>query len=314
MDSLEERLRGWMLDPTIGRLVATVVGLAVLTAIIKAVQRGLAGRIRDGETRYRVRKAVAFAGYLLAAVYLTALFSDRLSGLTVAFGVAGAGIAFALQEVIASVAGWLALTFSNFYHPGDRVQLGGIKGDVIDIGVLRTTLMELGQWVDGDLYNGRIVRVANSFVFKEPVFNYSADFPFLWDEIRIPIRYASDRAAARELLQRVADEILSEYARTALAAWKELVRKYRIEDARVDPIITLVANDNWLEYTLRYVVDFRRRRGTKDVLFNRILDLVDASGGRVQLASATFELVAAPPLTVRTAGAAPVGSGPEPVG
>ncbi len=100
------------------------------------------------------------------------------AGLSVALGVPGAGIAFALQEVIASVASWVAVSFGNFYSPGDRVQLGGIKGDVIDVGVLRTTLMEMGEWVNGDLYNGRIVRVANSFVFKEPVYNYSADFPF----------------------------------------------------------------------------------------------------------------------------------------
>jgi small-conductance mechanosensitive channel len=67
----------------------------------------------------------------------------------------------------------------RFYNTGDRVQLGGIKGDVMDIGVLRTTIMETGQWVDGDLYNGRIVLIANSYVFKEPVFNYSGDFPFM---------------------------------------------------------------------------------------------------------------------------------------
>jgi small-conductance mechanosensitive channel len=68
--------------------------------------------------------------------------------------------------------------FGGFYNSGDRVQLGGIKGDVMDIGVLRTTIMETGQWVDGDLYNGRIVLIAASF-FKEPVFNYSGDFPFM---------------------------------------------------------------------------------------------------------------------------------------
>ncbi|MEP7380653.1 MAG: mechanosensitive ion channel domain-containing protein [Gemmatimonadota bacterium] len=76
-----------------------------------------------------------------------------------------------MQEVIASVAGWVALTFSCFYSPGDRVQLGGIKVDVIDVGVLRTTLMEIGEWVKGDHYTGRIVRIANSFVFTAPVFN-----------------------------------------------------------------------------------------------------------------------------------------------
>lgn len=85
------------------------------------------------------------------------------------FGVLGAGVAFALQEVIASVAGWIAQSFGRLYDVGDRIQLGGIKGDVIDIGVLRTTLMECGGWVNGDQYNGRVVRVANSFIFKEPV-------------------------------------------------------------------------------------------------------------------------------------------------
>jgi small-conductance mechanosensitive channel len=127
------------------------------------------------------------------------VFSDRLGQSTVAFGVAGAGFAFALQEVIASVAGWLAVSWGGFYRTGDRVQLGGIKSDVVDIGMLRTTLLEVGQWVNGDLYNGRVLRVANSFVFKEPVFNYSADLPFLRDEIRVPIRYGTDWRLARRL-------------------------------------------------------------------------------------------------------------------
>jgi hypothetical protein len=61
---------------------------------------------------------------------------------------------------------------------GDRVQLGGIKGDVMDIGIVLTTIMETGQWVDGDLYNGRGID-SQQLCFKEPVFNYSGDFPFL---------------------------------------------------------------------------------------------------------------------------------------
>ena len=235
----------------------------------------------------------------MIALALTVIFSDRLGSLTVAFGVAGAGIAFALQEVIGSVAGWVAVMFGNFYRIGDRVQLGGIKGDVIDVGVLRTTLMEVGEWVQGDLYNGRIVRVANSFVFKEPVFNYTADFPFLWDEIRLPVRYGSDHREARALLERIAKDQLSEYAAGAKETWKHLVGRYAIEDARVEPMVTMIANDNWIELTLRYAVDTKRRRATKDELFMAILDAVKATDGRVQLASATFELVGAPALEVR---------------
>lgn len=297
--NLPDSLSRILQSPLVTRLLIVLVGLVVVVALVRLVQRGGLRYIKDTDTRYRARKAVSFIGYLAAMLVILAVFSDRLGGLTVALGVAGAGIAFALQEVIASVAGWFAITFSGFYDPGDRVQVGGIKGDVIDIGILRTTLMEVGEWVKGDLYSGRVVRVANSFVFKEPVFNYSGEFPFLWDEITVPVKYGSDHRMARALITRVADEQLSDYASRAKEAWKDLVARFLIEDARVDPMITMVANDNWIEFTLRYVVDFKGRRGVKDRLFTRLLDEIDATGGKVALASATFHLVETPVFDVR---------------
>ena len=176
---MKEFIDKYLFDPTIGKIVTLFVGIAVIWVIVKIIQINVLSKIKDSDNRYRAKKFGGFVGFLLTVLLLTVIYSDKLGGLTVAFGVAGAGIAFALQEVIASFAGWLAIMFGGFYKSGDRVQLGGIKGDVMDIGVLRTTMMETGQWVDGDLYNGRIVLVANSFVFKEPVYNYSGDFPFL---------------------------------------------------------------------------------------------------------------------------------------
>lgn len=278
--------------------IASLVAIAVVLIVSQIAQRSAARRLNDVGVRYRVRKALALASYAISLLVILTIFSDRLGGFTVAFGVAGAGIAFALQEVIASAAGWIAISFGNFYSPGNRVELGGIKGDVIDIGILRTTLMEVGQWVDGDLYNGRIVRVANSFVFKEPVVNYSADFPFLWDEIRIPVRYGSDWKYARQILQQVADETCSQYAKDSEQAWAATVRRYALEAARLEPAVTMVANDNWLELTLRYVADYRSRRATKDRLYTRFLEEVDKSGDRVRLASATVEIVNLPTFDV----------------
>ncbi|HOE80475.1 MAG TPA: mechanosensitive ion channel [Smithellaceae bacterium] len=292
----------WLYDPTVGKIVAVIAGVLVITLMTRMVGTVLLARIDSIDTRYRLRKLVNAAGTLAAIILITVVFSNKLGNLTVAFGVAGAGIAFALQEVIASIAGWIAVSFGNFYSVGDRVQLGGITGDVIDIGVLRTTLMETGQWVKADLYNGRIVRVANSFVFKEPVFNYSGDFPFLWDEITVPVKYGSDYKLAREILQKIADDALGGIVPGAKKTWHEMVIKYRIEDARIEPIVTLIANDNWLEFTIRYVTDFKRRRLTKDILFTRIMEEFDATDGKVSLASATFHLVEAPVLNVRMTG------------
>ncbi|MEQ1948939.1 MAG: mechanosensitive ion channel domain-containing protein [Bryobacteraceae bacterium] len=291
----------WLYNPGVGKLVSVVVGISIVFALVRFIQRSLSRYIEDVDTRYRARKFVSYLGYVAALVVTTTVFSDKLGGFTVAFGVAGAGIAFALQEVIASVAGWVAISLGNFYSPGDRVQLGGIKGDVIDVSILRTTLMEVGEWVAGDLYSGRIVRIANSFVFKEPVFNYSGDFPFLWDEITLPIRYGSDWALARNTLQGIVDEVLTTYAAQVKDSWASMVRQYRVEEANVEPMITLRATDNWIEFTVRYVVDYRKRRWMKDHLFTRILEEVDKSGGKIRLASATFELVEGSRMDVRLA-------------
>ncbi|MCF8245558.1 MAG: mechanosensitive ion channel family protein [Saprospiraceae bacterium] len=296
---MEAQIQKILYDPLVGKLVTILIGIAIIWLIIKALQRSFFSKIKDNDNRYRAKKFSSFIGYFLTLVLVTVVFSDKLGNLTIALGVAGAGIAFALQEVIASFAGWLAIMFGGFYRSGDRVQLGGIKGDVMDIGVLRTTIMETGQWVDGDLYNGRIVLIANSFVFKEPVFNYSGDFPFLWDEIKIPIQYGSNYDIAKEIFLQVGKAVAGDLTEKSKEKWTVLQSQFRLETAQTEPMVSLVANDNWVEYTLRYVVGYKKRRITKSELFTQILKKVEATNGQVKFASATFHLVEAPEFKVK---------------
>lgn len=300
--SMQQFVEGWLFDPTIGKLVSATVAILIVMALVRVGKGGVTRYIQEPGNLYRAKKMVTFLGYFTGIIVLSMIFSANLGKMAVAFGVAGAGIAFALQEVIASLAGWVAISFGNFYNTGDRVQLGGIKGDVIDIGMLRTTMMEIGQWVNADLYNGRIVKIANSFVFKEPVFNYSGDFPFLWDEITVPVKYGCDYRLSRDIFQRVLVEVTGEYSSQAKASWAELIHQYRVDPTEIDPRVFLVANDNWMEFTLRYVVDYKKRRITKDQLFTRILEEVDQTNGRVALASATFHLVETPEIKVQLVG------------
>ncbi|MCT0248103.1 mechanosensitive ion channel family protein [Synechococcus sp. CS-205] len=282
------------------QLIVALLGLLLIVLAVRLAQHVITRNLRDSDSRYYGRKLITFGGYLAGILLVSIVYRDRLVGLTVAIGVASAGIAFALQEVIGSIAGWIAISFGGFYKPGDRVQLGGIKGDVIDIGILRTTMMELGEWVDSDLYSGRVVRIANSFVFKEPVFNYSGDFPFLWDEIKVPVKHGSDHHQARAILEKVVNDLYTDELMLASSqAWNQLIRRYLIEPASLEPAISLVVTDNWLAYTVRYIVDCKRRRLTKDLLYTAILDAFQASGGRVSIASTTVQLVEAPPLEVR---------------
>ncbi len=296
---MEETLRSWLFDPTVGKIVTIAVVLAIVLIVSRIAKGTVTRYVKANDTRYRLRKFITFLSYVVVILILSIIFSDRLGGLTVALGVAGAGVAFALQEVIASFAGWFAVTFAGFYKPGDRVQLGGIKGDVIDVSFLRTTVMEVGEWVKGDQYTGRVVRIANSFVFKEPVFNYSGDFPFLWDEITVPVKYGGDHRLARKILLKVATEVVGDYSVGAAQAWTDFSKQYLLEDAFTDPMVTLIADDNWMEFTVRYVVGFKSRRGTKDALFTRILDEFAKTDRRVEFASATFHLVETPTIDVR---------------
>ncbi len=298
---MQDQIKRWLFDPTLEKILAALIGVGIVYLIGRLMQRSVNRHATDPDTRYRARKLVTFSGYVISLVVIASVFSDRLPNLTVAFGVAGAGIAFALQDVIASVAGWLAVTFGSLYSPGDRVQLGAIKGDVIDVGILRTTLMELGQWVNGDNYNGRIVRVANSFVLKEPVYNYSADFPFLWDEITLPVRYGSNWEYTRKILEQTVNEMSGGYVIESHAAWQKAVYKYRLEEARIEPTITLAANDNWIEFTARYIVDYRKRRFVKDRIFTRFLEEVDKSNNQIRMASTTVEVVNLPRLDIQFA-------------
>ena len=150
-------------------------------------------KIENDKNRYTAQKSLEFFGYIMILMVTISFFTGALKDLTIAIGLFSAGVALTLQELILSIAGSFYIFIVRVYAPGDRIELNGIKGDVINIDSVYTTIMEIGQWVSSDNYSGRIVKISNAFVFKGPVYNYSADFPFVWDEITIPIRYGSVR-------------------------------------------------------------------------------------------------------------------------
>ncbi len=281
-------------NPTFVNVASVFILFLIVYVLVKIIQKSATRLISENSSKYKVRKLINFFGYLIFVVGVMFIYNSKLSGFGTAIGVAGAGIAFALQEIIVSIAGYIAIFSSHFYRVGDRVKLGGIKGDVIDIGILRTTLMEIGDWVNGDLYNGKMVRVANSFVFKEPVYNYSGDFPFLWDEITIPIKTNGDYKYAKELFTKVLEEEVGDFANSSQDSWNKMIGTYSIENARVKPMITMVFDENWITFTLRYVVDYKYRRGTKSILFDKILSAIKDSNGRIEVASAAIEITAFP--------------------
>jgi small-conductance mechanosensitive channel len=210
------------------------------------------------------------------------IFEDRLWKASIALGFAGAGIVVALQDVIAGVAGWFAIGLSRLYSVGDRIQIADIKGDVIDISILRTTLIETGHSVSRDLYSGRVARITNSTGLKGHVFNYSQGFPFVWDEIKIQLSSSSDHDLARELFLSVGREIVKDYLPEARRSWQRVTDNYRIENSQLEPTVMLSVMGGNLEFSLNYIVDYARRDMMKDRAFTNIVDRVVRSDGRLK--------------------------------
>ncbi|WP_298364319.1 mechanosensitive ion channel domain-containing protein [uncultured Lutibacter sp.] len=262
------------------------------------IKKSITKKITDNPTRYRIKKIISLVSYALIILLVVISFTGKVQYFTVSIGLISAGIAFTLQEVILSTAGWFAIFSTNIYKPGDRIELNGVKGDVIDVGITKTTLMEIGEWVNSDNYSGRIVQISNSFIFKGSVHNYSTDFPFVWDEINLPIKYNSDIVLTKQLILDVAENSLATYAQFAKKHWQHMVQKYMIEDAIIKPTLTLKLTDNWIEFNLRYIVDYKKRRLTKNELFSQIYERINNTNGKVELASATFEVVGFPNLNI----------------
>jgi small-conductance mechanosensitive channel len=274
-----------------GKLIYCILGIVLIRSAFRLLERILPPHFGYGDNRYRVRKMVTAAAYIIILIFLAILFADRLKHVGFAVGFLGAGVIVALQDVIASVGGFIAIGFSNLYRVGDRVQVNEIKGDVVDISVMRTTVMETGNWVSRDLYNGRIVRIPNSAVLKGLVFNYSQGFRFVWDEIKVRLTSGSDHQQTREMLLRVAKETVSDYLAEAQGSWKQMVENYRIENRLLEPTVTLEANAGSLEFSLSYIVDYNKRTTVKDQLFTKIVDEMASSKGRLEWASSSTTVV-----------------------
>jgi small-conductance mechanosensitive channel len=248
---------------------------------------------RDGERRrFWVRQGTRLATFALFAYGLVAVWSPDAGRLATVAGLATAGIAVALQRVITSFAAYLIILRGRVFTVGDRITIGGVRGDVVALGFMQTSVMEMGEpptahsgdpkvWVEARQYTGRIVNVTNDKIFDTPVYNYTREFPYLWEELRLPIRYGDDHGRVERIL---------------LDAATMRNRYLMADDVSLEPRVYLRLTDNWIELALRFVAPVHGVRGIKDAMSREILASLAAAG--IGIASGTYEIVAMPPLRV----------------
>jgi small-conductance mechanosensitive channel len=250
------------------------------------------------------------AGILILGIM--SIWFDNPARLAGALGLVGAGIAFALQRVITAVAGYFVILRGKTFNVGDRIMMGGVRGDVIDLSFMQTQIMEMGQspkeqgdapsmWVRSRQFTGRIVTVTNAKVFDEPVYNYSHDFPYIWDEINLPVRYQDDREKVEGILLDAARRHAVTEQKIGNDEVKRLEENFGIEVGQIDPQTFWRITDNWLEITVRFLAPDHGIRRMKDEMSRDILAALDKA--RIGIASGTYAIVEVPPIKIEAVSA-----------
>jgi small-conductance mechanosensitive channel len=293
--------------------VVFILGILLLRAVVVGLVHVLTGRHRNERVMFWTRQGASITAALVFVVALLSIWFDDPQRLTTGLGIFSAGLAFALQRVVTALAGYVVIMRGNTFTVGDRITMGGVRGDVIALTFTQTKIMEMGQppavqgadpamWVRSRQFTGRIVTVTNDKVFDEPVYNYTREFPFIWEEMTVPIPYRADRARAEAiLLECVArkGEVLDRESEPVRHA---LERRYFISVDDLTPRVFWRLTDSWLELTVRFIVRDHGMRDVKDAIARAVLQKFEEAS--IEVASATYEIVGVPPLRVRNEPAA----------
>ncbi len=269
------------LDSEWGRGAVTVAIAAAVLLAAWILGRGVSRAFEDPQQSYNARRLIRTAAWMAWLVSLVLIWRPLGGNLAPALGLATAGLAFAMQEVIGAIAGWFNITFGSIFRVGDRIQMAGVHGDVIDISLLKTRLMEVGSaggntWVQGNQYTGRVVTVSNKSSFTEPVYNYSSYFEYIWEELEVAVPHHGDWKTASLILEREARrQSESDGARQAMA---DVRRRFPVPAAEVEPRVFASADEDYMRLAVRFVVPIRSARSVKDDVIRQIHSSLEDAG------------------------------------
>ncbi|MGI9104240.1 MAG: mechanosensitive ion channel family protein [Terriglobales bacterium] len=264
-------------------VVAAILVYSVGRAIIYA-------RTPDHRERYRLRQALATIVAVLALLAIVILWARLLQHTGTFLGLVGGGLAIAFKEPLLSIAGRIAILAGHIYTVGDRIEVDKITGDVIDVGLFYTRMMELGNWIGGDQASGRIVQFSNSKLFGDTVvYNYTQNFAYIWGKVMLPITYASNMQAATEILLDAGGKYTQEFLQGAQAELEKMKNYFLVPNFELMPQVYVQVNSNWVQLTMRYVVDPKKRRQASSFIYTEVFK--EAQGrGDITIASETMDV------------------------
>jgi len=268
----KDKMNELIASPAFLQILLTLIAIFVTYLITLIVKKIINRTIKDIKRKYTLRKFTIYIATFVCLLTIILIWIKRVGSVTTIVSVLGAGLTLALHQPITSIAGWLLILIRRPYETGDRVQIGNIKGDVIDIRLFYTSILEIGNWVDADQSTGRVIHCPNGKVFTEPIFNYTRGFEYLWNEIKIVVTFESNWKKAKDIIQEIGSKDYVDLGEKVRAKIKRMSKKYMIHYEKLTPIVWTNIIDFGVELTLRYLTEARKRRSTQDAICHSILD------------------------------------------
>lgn len=255
------------------KALITVIIAFVLWGLLGLVLRVIHKNITDVQIYYRVKKTLKVITFLIFIfISIGYMFAGDWSSMTTFFGLLSAGIAIALKDFVVNIVAWFFIVVRKPFRVGDRIQTGDIAGDVIDLRVFQFTLMEIGNWVDGDQSTGRVIHIPNSKVLVDPLANYSQGFQYIWNEINVLVTFESNWKKAKLILENIANEHSEHLSKQAEGLVRQASKRYLIHYSKLTPIVYTSVVESGVKLSIRYLCEPRKRRKTVEEIWEVILE------------------------------------------
>lgn len=297
MDWIAERfgLEGAAQAKVIATVVVVLLGFVLRAAVRRAVHR----RTDETEVIYRAGKLATYAATVIVGLTLAWIWLDSFTNLATYIAVVSAGLAIALADVLKNMAGWGYIVIRRPFRVGDRIEIGGTKGDVLDIRLFRFTVAEVGNWVDAEQSTGRLVHIPNGTLFAEQIANYTEGFEFVWHEVPVLLTFESDWRTGEQGLLGIVKDVAPDIEARAGSRIRETARSYHIRLGVLTPTVYLTVKDSGVLLTARFLVDVRSRRSIEQAVWRRVLDMI-AEDPKLDLAYPTVRTYLHGPINVES--------------
>ena len=256
-----------------GLLWILLVLLAVYFAnrFIEHLFTGMASENKRIDT---LRAVVKFASQAVGAVVILFIIFGMPTQATTVLGLAGAGLTVAMKDFIVAFFGWFVLMGRNGIRVGDWVEINGVGGEVVEVGLLKTVLLETGNWTDSSHPTGRRVSFVNSFAIEGHFFNFTTSGQWMWDELQVQIPAGQDPYPIIDGIQKLVEKETEANASKAEAEWREATSKYRVQAISAVPGINVVPTAVGIEVHVRYITRANERHETRKRLYEAVVEMM----------------------------------------